>query len=1007
MYSFFHQCTMHTYSHRIYNNYIKSFDGLKNLEYVHLNFSIFNNNRTEFPSFFKIKKLNGLLYLQGIKSLPNTSFPTIFPNLDSLKDLTFYNIDLNNTSFNSLKRVNGQLIFEDVNECPLFNGLNYIKNKLLNSFVRNNILNSFNNLQGGEDFALEINANPFLTEVLGFQNLSIAKSLSINSNPFLSSINAFDHSISISGNLLINNNPFLSNCNIEAICTNIFTINPSFQDFSNNGSNCSSTATVQSLCPPSPSQDSDGDGITNQFDNCDLIANTNQADADNDGEGDVCDTNSDTDSDGVVDANDNCISISNATQADATNNGIGDACEDTDGDGLLDNVDNCIYIFNADQSDSNGNGVGDVCEPNIHCGSGVIVLNNQNQVDNFKYVYPGCKIIDGSLVINGSVENVDSLNEIIMVNKRIDLNSFNLTNIYGLNNIVNVGENLLINTSYLVTDMNVFNNLSKIGGSLSISNLRSPLGFSSLDTIGENLNIFVGAYLPSFNSLNYLKYIGGDIEYYDASSGNNIRLIEGFQNLSSAKNITLRANYNVPFTITSFNALSRIDSLLKVISGNTIINGFNGLVKVKNLDLESLQSLSGLSSLDTVSHFLSLKGNGSIGSSLNISSIGGDILLQGFSNIGNINLIDTARGNLILQNMTNVAATSFPNLKEVKGELSILGSQFTTFYGMNSLKKVNQLLSIFYNQFATINGFQSLEKIGALSISDNPYLVDVSGLDHPISYNTQNYSTYSRIIIFRNAFLSTCNIKPICDGLNAGLSNAILENAQGCNSKVEVQASCPPPPDTDGDTVNDLIDNCISIVNTDQADANNDGQGDKCDSDSDSDGDTIIDNTDNCVTVANTNQADANNNGIGDKCDYNSDSDNDGKTDNNDNCPAIFNPDQRDCNSNGIGDVCENFGDRDCDGVTDAMDNCNQDFNPNQIDLNGNGIGDACENSPGVGINTTDPKSELHLALSNLYIDNPDKGLIMKDAQNNCYKSSIILVNGVPQIKVTLVTCPQ
>lgn len=1018
----------------LFSSSILNISALDNIHYVGENIKINNINASfSLSTFPNITSLDGNLILELTS---NISHPNIFPNLTQINGNIIFGCPIGLNSFSSLISAKG--ISTGGYTCPLFSSLKTAES--ISISCSNSTLSVLSSLDSCQN--LDIYSCPSLTEINGFAHLRFVNSLSIRDNLFLSSISGFDHAITINQNLNIFDNPFLSTCSIEPICAKVLSNNQNINVY-NNGTNCSSISAIQASCPPLPDQDGDGvpdvsdnciaiananqadndndgignvcdpdydqdgDGIANQYDNCALIANTNQSDADNDGEGDVCDTNSDTDSDGVVDANDNCISISNPTQSDATNNGIGDACEDTDGDGLLDNVDNCIYIFNVDQSDSNGNGVGDVCEPNIHCGSGVIVLNNQNQVDNFKHVYPGCKIIDGSLVVAGSIVNLDSLDEIIMVNKSIDLNSITLTNIYGLNNIVNVGENLMINSSYAITDMNVFNNVSKIGGSLSISNLRSPLGFSSLDTIGKNLTIYVGEYLPTFNSMNDLKYIGGNIEYYDFSNGNNIRLIEGFQNLSRAKNITLRANYNISFTITSFNALSKIDSLLKVSSGNTIINGFNGLVKVKNLDLESLRSMTGLSSLDTVSHFLSLRGMGSIGSSLNISSIGGNILLQGFNNIGNINLIDTARGNLILQNMTNVAATSFPNLKEVKGELSISGSQFTTFYGMNNLKKVNQHLSIFYNQFASINGFQGLEKIGALSIYDNFYLGDINGLDHPISYNIQNYSTYSRIAISRNPFLSTCNIKSICDGLNAGLSSSFGENAQGCNSKAEVQASCPPPPDTDGDTVNDLIDNCISIVNTDQADANNDGQGDKCDSDSDSDGDTIFDNLDNCVTIANTDQADANSNGIGDKCDFTSDSDNDGRNDNIDNCVTIFNPDQRDCNNNGIGDVCEAFGDRDCDGIADAADNCNLDFNPNQIDLNNNGIGDACEHLPGVGINTSDPKSELHLALSNLYIDNPDKGLIMKDAQNNCYKSSIVLINGVPQIKVTLVPCPQ
>lgn len=44
--------------------------------------------------------------------------------------------------------------------------------------------------------------------------------------------------------------------------------------------------------------DSDGDGVENAFDNCTTASNTNQADADHDGCGDVCDPPTDADATG-------------------------------------------------------------------------------------------------------------------------------------------------------------------------------------------------------------------------------------------------------------------------------------------------------------------------------------------------------------------------------------------------------------------------------------------------------------------------------------------------------------------------------------------------------------------------------------------------------------------------------------------------------------------------------------------------------------------------------------
>lgn len=154
------------------------------------------------------------------------------------------------------------------------------------------------------------------------------------------------------------------------------------------------------------SEDTDGDGVGDNADNCIAMANLIQTDTDGDDAGDACDDDDDgdsvddsddafptdasewddTDGDDVGDNADNCVSTSNADQTDTDGDDTGDDCDsDDDGDGILDDGnssgaigdlmcvpymlyygipcdDNCRTVANATQSDADSDGTGDACE---------------------------------------------------------------------------------------------------------------------------------------------------------------------------------------------------------------------------------------------------------------------------------------------------------------------------------------------------------------------------------------------------------------------------------------------------------------------------------------------------------------------------------------------------------------------------------------------------------------------------------------------------------------------
>lgn len=70
--------------------------------------------------------------------------------------------------------------------------------------------------------------------------------------------------------------------------------------------------------------------------------------------------------------------------------------------------------------------------------------------------------------------------------------------------------------------------------------------------------------------------------------------------------------------------------------------------------------------------------------------------------------------------------------------------------------------------------------------------------------------------------------------------------------------------DTDGDSIPDMRDNCVSVANSDQVDVDENGRGDACD---DFDRDGRLNGVDNCLNDPNSNQSDIDGDKIGDVCD--------------------------------------------------------------------------------------------------------------------------------------------
>ncbi len=88
--------------------------------------------------------------------------------------------------------------------------------------------------------------------------------------------------------------------------------------------------------------DLDGDGLSNDKDNCPKVWNPDQGDLDSDKAGDACDA---------------CPLAANAATCSKP------SASDSDGDGIANDKDNCPMQANPGQEDADGDGKGDVCDP--------------------------------------------------------------------------------------------------------------------------------------------------------------------------------------------------------------------------------------------------------------------------------------------------------------------------------------------------------------------------------------------------------------------------------------------------------------------------------------------------------------------------------------------------------------------------------------------------------------------------------------------------------------------
>gem|GEM_PF-1451704 len=759
--------------------------------------------------------------------------------------------------------------------------------------------------------------------------------------------------------------------------------------------------------------DTDTDAVGDALDNCPAVANSDQLNTDGDNLGNACDGDDDndglsdtqeaslgtnplvmdTDNDTVGDKIDNCPVISNANQLDADADQLGDVCDnDDDADSIADANDNCPLIANSDQADSDSNGVGDACDGPIPTISGLWLQSFVVSGEEFDQTNSACISVNQSGAEFWMIEQNGS--QLTVTQKQGQWIYTGIIHSDGSFTFAGNGDSF---AGQLAQNGGAFTGTwSGTTGDQSVSCMLTgqvsaqaavPVNEQSVGSAG--LVWLEGDSFTESNGLPMYHFEYGVVT--DAAPANAFKWDEtSLSWVNDSASQVGRERYLLTdgtiqsaddlYMITAYGANGEV-ATVQPTSGGTSVS-----YKMESLELAEFNIagapmkgiLDGALALGLADSAMFSTGAKAYHAKLTAQSEvynywcdnnWDDWFVNNLScdNIVQIGSVEVSSGNwdpipaTALTDLITASANLDLNNPTVNNRGMWAGQGFDT-----TRNEQYQMRAYLVSADGAVAGANPQVRFFKWFWSDNTgqdtgfsaaYAVVTRGAVQVIEWTTPAgvlaMSEDPGDGIHRFIFVDTSEtfgpVVRMGDKLTIGESEDMLMLNPSALDQVKAQFSFAGS-DSDMDTVLDKNDNCPTVPNPDQLDSNTNGIGDACESSGpmDSDMDGIADSVDNCPTVANPDQADSNTNGIGDACEGSGpmDSDMDGIADNVDNCLNTPNPDQADVNANGVGDACEMLvTDTDNDGVLDDRDAFINNA-AEQFDSDGDSVGDNSDNCP-------------------------------------------------------------
>jgi len=311
-----------------------------------------------------------------------------------------------------------------------------------------------------------------------------------------------------------------------------------------------------------------------------------------------------------------------------------------------------------------------------------LVLNSQQDIDDFSYNYSGCTQLEGNLFIQdmaGDITNLDGLSAITSIGGYIYIRQNHLlTDISGLSNVTFLGDFIFMYFNELLTDLDGLQGITDIPGFLYLNKMDGLVdltGLNNVSTIGKFIYLNDNQDISSLSALSNLTSIGG---FFIARNNDNLPDFTGLEGLTSIPGILHVANNPSLTSMTGLNNIATVDSFTYILNNNAMTS-FTGLESLTSIgDYLYINDNVNVADFTAFSNLTSVGGNFYLGNSPQVTSLSGFENLTSIDGILSVFNCDDLVSITALDNLDPTSVTAL-NIEQ-NNDLKLCESNFVCSY---------------------------------------------------------------------------------------------------------------------------------------------------------------------------------------------------------------------------------------------------------------------------------------------------------------------------------------